>query len=71
MTSVDAKQQGIDVLLDSLDGNAKAEKDVSELTAAELNIENRLNLLLEKLDKVFQEETIDEAYNVYSFFVNL
>ena len=66
MTSVEAKQQGIDVLLDSLDGNAKAEKDVSELTAAELNIENRLNLLLEKL-----EETIDEAYNVYSFFVNL
>ena len=71
MTSVEAKQQGIDVLLDSLDGNAKAEKDVSELTAAELNIENRLNFLLEKLDKVFQEETIDEAYNVYSFFVNL
>ena len=71
MTSVEAKQQGIDVLLDSLDGNAKAEKDVSELTAAELNIENRLNLLLEKLDKVFQEENIDEAYNVYSFFVNL
>ena len=71
MTSVEAKQQGIDVLLYSLDGNAKAEKDVSELTAAELNIENRLNLLLEKLDKVFQEETIDEAYNVYSFFVNL
>ena len=27
--------------------------------------------MLEKLDKVFQEETIDEAYNVYSFFVNL
>ena len=67
MTSVEAKQQGIDVLLDSLDGNAKAEKDVSELTAAELNIENRLNLLLEKLDKVFQEETIDEAYKLLIF----
>ena len=42
MTSVEAKQQGIDVLLDSLDGNSKVEKDVSELTAAELNVENRL-----------------------------
>ena len=45
VTSVEAKEQGIVVLLDSLDGNAKAEKAVSELTAAELNVENGLNLL--------------------------
>ena len=71
LTSVEAKEQGIVVFLDSLDGNAEAEKAVSELTAAELNVENGLNLLLEKLDKVFQEEIIDEAYNVYSSFINL
>ena len=33
VTSIEAKEQGIVVLLDSLDGNAKAEKAVSELTA--------------------------------------
>ena len=71
VTSVEAKEQGIFALLDSLDGNAKTEKAVSELTAAELNVENGLNFLLEKLNKVFQEETIDEAYNVYSSFINL
>ena len=71
VTSVEAKEQGIFALLDSLDGNAKTEKAVSELTAAELNVENGLNYLLEKLDKVFQEETIDEAYNVHSSFINL
>ena len=65
------QKNGIVVLLDSLDGNAKAEKTVSEMTAAELNVENGHNLLLEKLDKVFQEETIDKAYNVYSSFINL
>ena len=61
VTSVEVKEQGIVVLLDSLDGNAKAEKAVSEVTAAELNVENGLNLMLEKLDRVFQEDTIDEA----------
>ena len=71
MTSVEVKELGIIVLLDSLDGNAKAEKAVSEVTAAEVNVENGLNLLLEKLDKVFQEHTIDEAYNVYSSFTSL
>ena len=71
VTSVEAKEEGVVVFLDSLDGNAEAEKAVSELTAVELNVENGLNLLLEKLDKVFQEEIIDEAYNVYSSFINL
>ena len=53
---MEAKEQEI-----SLDGNPKTETAVSELTAAELNVENGLNLLLENLDKVFQEENIDEA----------
>ena len=71
LTSIQAKEPGIVRLLESIDGNAKTKKAVSELTAAELNVENGLNLLLEKLDKVFQEETIDEAYNIYSSFINL
>ena len=66
-----SKRTGIVVLLDSLDGNAKAEKAVSELTVAELNVENGLNLLLKKLDKVFQDDNIDEVSNVYSSFTNL
>ena len=66
-----SKRAGIVVLLDSLDGNAKAEKAVSELTVAELNVENGLNLLLKKLDKVFQDDNIDEVSNVYSSFTNL
>ena len=67
LTSIQAKEPGIVRLLESIDGNAKTKKAVSELTAAELNVENGLNLLLEKLDKVFQEETIDEAYKLLIF----
>ena len=29
-----------------------------------------MNTLLSKLDKVFWSETIDEAYNIYSCFIN-
>ena len=41
------------------------------MTVAELNVENGLNLLLKKLDKVFQDDNIDEVSNVYSSFTNL
>ena len=39
----------------------KSRESCLRIDKAELNVENGLNLLLEKLDKVFQEETIDEA----------
>ena len=37
VTSVTKKEQTIIILLDLLEGNAKAEKSVSDLTATELN----------------------------------
>ena len=54
------------VLLELLEGNAKAEKTVSELTATDINNENGMKLLIEKLDKVFESDKKDEAYLVYS-----
>ena len=42
---------------------------MSELTATNIN-ENGLRLLVEKLDKVFESDKIDEAYLVYSRFIN-
>ena len=43
---------------------------MSELTASDVNNENGLKLLIEKLDKVFESDKIDEAYLVYSRFIN-
>ena len=42
VTAIPKEQQAIVVLLESLEGNAKAEKAVSELTAIDVNIENQL-----------------------------
>ena len=70
VTSVEENQQAIILLLESLEGNPKAEKAVSDLTATDLNTDQGMNLLFEKLDKVFQSETIDETYSTYSAFVS-
>ena len=70
ITSVPKKEQGIIVLLDALEGNAKADKAVADIKANELNVENGLKLITDKLDKIFLEETADEAYKVYSDFIN-
>ena len=42
---------------------------MSELTATDVNNENGMKLLIEKLNEVFQSEKIDEAYLVYSRFI--
>ena len=52
--NVDVKEQGIIVFLQSLNGNKKAEKAVLNLTAEMLCSNNGLNILLEKLDAIFQ-----------------
>ena len=39
VTCIEKKEQGIIVLLESLEGNSKAEKAVPDLTAAEVNTE--------------------------------
>ena len=70
MWKMPKEQQAIIVLLEPLTGNAKAEKAVSELTATDVNNENGLKLLIEKLDEVFESDKIDEAYLVHSRFIN-
>ena len=44
---------------------------MSDLTATDLNTDHGMNLLFEKLDKVFRKETIDEAYSTYSAFISI
>ena len=35
-----------------------------------INTDQGINLLFEKIDKVFQSETNDEAYSTYSAFIS-
>ena len=49
-------------------GNKKAEKAVSNLTAEMLYSDSGLNILLEKLDTIFQSEEIEDADHTYSKF---
>ena len=53
------KEQAIIVWLESLDNNVKAEKAVDQLTVTELNVDNGMEALLNKLDSVFHREAID------------
>ena len=69
LISTDKKEQAIVVLLESLD-NTKAEKAVTEFTATELNSDAGMELLIAKLDSVFQSKTVDKAYETYSKFIN-
>ena len=68
VTSIDKKERAIIVLLDTLEGNVKAEKAVQDLRAEELNTTDGMNILLNKL-VVFKNEKADEAYNAYSKFI--
>ena len=68
--SQNGRRYGIIVILDALEGNAKAEKAVAGIKANELNVKNGLKLITDKLDKIFLEETADEAYKEHSDFIN-
>ena len=70
VTNVPKKEQAIVVLLEALEGNQKAEKAVSNLTATQLNVDDGLKVLLDKLDIAFQAETTDDAYSAYTEFNN-
>ena len=69
VTNVPKKEQAIVVLLEALEGNQKAEKTASNLTATQLNVDG-LKVLLDKLDIAFQAETTDDAYSAYTEFNN-
>ena len=45
VTNVPKKEQAIVVLLEALEGNQKAEKAVSDLTAAQLNVDDGLKVI--------------------------
>ena len=68
VTAVPKREQAIVVLLESLDGNHKAEKAVADSTADELNKDDGLKILLEILDVSFQADKIDDAYRTYVDF---
>ena len=70
VTTVEKNQQAIISFLEFLEGNPKAEKAVTDLTATDLNTDQGINLLFEKIDKVLQSEAIDEAYSMYSAFIS-
>ena len=57
-SNLSRKESASYYLFEFLEGNPKAEKAVSDLTPTDLNTDQGMNLLL---DKVFQSETIDEA----------
>ena len=67
---VPQNEQGILVLLQSLIGNKKAEKDVSTLTTGDLHKETGLKIL-RKLDDPFQDEEAIKAYSTYKIFIYL
>ena len=69
VTSAEKNQQAIIIFLDSLEGNPKAETALPDLTATDLNTDQGMKLLFEKLDKVFQSEAVDIAYSTYSAFI--
>ena len=68
VTSVVKEEQVIVVLLDSLEGNSKAEKATANFTDTDLFCADGLQKLIEKLDSVFKSEKVDEAYEAYSKF---
>ena len=68
VTAVPKREQAIIVFLESLNGNHKAEKAVADLTADELNKDDGLKILIEKLDVSFQADKIDDAYRTYVDF---
>ena len=62
------KEQTTVVLLQFLNENKKAEKAVSKLTVTDLNVDDGLENLLEKLYSTFKMEKTQESYNVYKDF---
>ena len=54
--------------MQSLNENKKAEKAVSKLTVTNLNVDDGLKKLLEKLDSTFETEKTQESYNFIKNF---
>ena len=71
VTSIPKSEQGIVILLESLEHDVKAQKTACDFTINELNSDEGMKILMNKLDSIFQNETTDEAYEAYIKFLNL
>ena len=71
VTTLPKSEQAITVLLEAFDGNIKAEMVVENITAHDINNDNGINFLIEKLNYVFKSEKIDDAYLAYSKFIKI
>nr|CAB3262905.1 uncharacterized protein LOC100184952 [Phallusia mammillata] len=67
VTAVPRKEQAI-LVVESLEGNAKADRAVSVLRTNFLHHENGMERLLTHMDAVFETEKVDEAYAAYTDF---
>lgn len=58
VTSVPKNEQAITVWLESLGSNVKVEKAIDQFTATDLNADDGMKTLLNKLHNVFQSEAL-------------
>lgn len=58
VTSVPKNEQDITVWLESLSSNVKVEKAIDQFTATDLNADDGMKTLLNKLHNVFQSEAL-------------
>ena len=58
VTSVPKNEQAITVWLESLGSNIKVEKAIDQFTATDLNADDGMKTLLNKLHNVFQSEAL-------------
>ena len=58
VTSVLKNERAITVWLESLDSNVKVEKVTDQFTATDLNADDGMKTLLNKLHNVFQSEAL-------------
>ena len=69
VTTLSKSEQATIVLLEALDGNIKAEKAVENINAHNINNDNGMNYLIEKLNYVFKSKKNDDVYLDYSKFI--
>lgn len=58
VSSVPKNEQAITVWLESLGSNVKVEKAIDQFTATDLNADDGMKTLLNKLHNVFQSEAL-------------
>ena len=67
--AIDKKNQALFIRLYCFENNDKAEKAVSNLKTADLNVDTGVNVLIQKLDTVFELDKRNKANKVFSNFI--